>query len=163
MMPHVTLQDVEDVMMQVQKEEQEATTDDNNVVRNVFKNLGDASVFIEEKPKLTKAPASVFDTLEATVKYQSYVRRQHKDLESWRKAQGLHIPPDVVYTREFLPMLSNEELEKLESARPQTFAEASQISGLTPNSLVYLYHHVNRRSKNVISREEMLAYRQSRD
>jgi tRNA uridine 5-carboxymethylaminomethyl modification enzyme len=68
-------------------------------------------------------------------------------MESWRRAQGLRIPPDVVYDRRSLPTLSIEELEKLSSAMPATFAEASQISGITPQSLVYLYHHVNRRNK----------------
>lgn len=120
MMPHVTLKDVEDIMSKIASENGE--------------DLGAGTT-----------PASVFDTVEASVKYQSYVRRQNKDMESWRRAQGLRIPPDVVYNRQTLPTLSLEELEKLSVARPNTFAEASQISGITPQSLVYLYHHVQRR------------------
>lgn len=92
-------------------------------------------------------PASVYDTVEASVKYKSYVESQHRDMESWRKAQGLRIPPDIVYNLDSLPTLSNEELEKLNRARPNTFAEASQISGVTPQSLVYLFHHVKKHNR----------------
>ena len=120
-MPHVTLKDVESIMIDVQNE---ANTQ-----------------------SMSLSPPSVYDTVEASVKYQSYVRRQHKDMESWRRAQGLRIPPDVVYDHSNLPTLSIEELEKLSAIRPNTFAEASQISGITPQSLVYLYHNVMRRNK----------------
>ena len=92
-------------------------------------------------------PASVVDTVEAAVKYQSYVRRQAKDMDSWRKAQGMRIPPDLVYEHENFPTFSKEELEKLQRLRPTTFAEASNISGVTPQSLVYLYHYVTGRNR----------------
>lgn len=130
-MPHVTLKDVEQIMIDVSKE---AAENDGNEGAN-------------EDALMTSSPASVYDTVEASVKYQSYVRRQHKDMESWRRAQGLRIPPDVVYDHSNLPTLSIEELEKLSAVRPATFAEASQISGITPQSLVYLYHNVMRRNK----------------
>ena len=120
-MPHVTLKEVESVMEQV------ASESGDNSYRDI--------------------PDSVFDTVEASIKYDQYVRRQHKDMESWRRAQGLRIPPDVVYDRENLPTLSGEELEKLSVQRPQTFAEASAISGITPQALVYLYHHVQGRNR----------------
>jgi tRNA uridine 5-carboxymethylaminomethyl modification enzyme len=132
-MPHVSLKDVEDIMMAVDEESQRAKNDDD-----------------DESPvyhPMTRTPSSVHDTVEASVKYKSYVRRQYKDMESWRRAQGLRIPLDIVYEHQFLPTLSIEELEKLRNARPNTFADASQISGVTPQSLVYLYHHVNRRNR----------------
>lgn len=128
-MPHVTLNDVENVMMGVQNASDENLSDE--VLSGAF----------------SKCPLSVYDTVEASVKYKSYVRRQYKDMESWRRAQGLRIPPNVVYDHNNLPTLSNEELEKLARMRPSTFHEASQISGITPQSLVYLYHHVMRRNR----------------
>jgi len=94
------------------------------------------------------SPSSIYDTVEASVKYQSYVERQERDMESWRKAQGVRIPGDLEYDHAVFPTLSKEELEKLGNIKPKTFAEASQISGITPQSLVFLYHHVMKRGKD---------------
>jgi tRNA uridine 5-carboxymethylaminomethyl modification enzyme len=121
-MPHVTLQEVENVMLAVLSEK------GNNV-------------------DVSPTPNSAYDTVEASIKYQSYEQSQHRDMESWRKAQGMKIPPDIEYSRAYLPTLSKEELEKLTAFRPNTFAEASQISGITPQSLVYLFHHVKKRNQ----------------
>jgi len=126
-MPLVTLRNVEEIM--VTKDRQESNKEDS------------------DNEKLTVSPPSVYDSVEATVKYSSYVDRQHRDMESWRKAQGMRIPPDLIYEHEIFPTFSNEELERLDSIRPRSFAEASKISGMTPQSLVYLYHHVTKRNR----------------
>ena len=132
-MPHVTLQNVEDIMLAVDRERREEKTSEDEEVDESF--------------EFTGSPASVFDSVEAAVKYRSYAERQHKDMESWRKAQGMRIPPDIVYEHKLFPTFSKEELEKLAIARPETFADASKISGVTPQSLVYLYHHVTKRNQ----------------
>lgn len=123
-MPHVTLEDVERVIALSQA-------------------LDDSSL-----EPMKPSPSSIYDTVEATVKYQSYVSRQSKDMDSWRKSQGARIPPELVYDHATLPTLSKEELEKLSLIRPANFADASKISGITPQSLVYLYHFVSKRNKD---------------
>jgi len=138
-MPNVSLKMVEQIMADVFAEDQSAklstvdgeSTDDQR----------------ESAAKLNPTPSSVYDTVEASVKYKSYVVRQEKDIESWRKAQGVKIPPYIVYDHDVMPTFSKEEIEKLDRFRPATFAEASQISGLTPQCLVYLYHHVMKLNK----------------
>mmetsp|Transcript_24017 Transcript_24017/g.33720 ORF Transcript_24017/g.33720 Transcript_24017/m.33720 type:complete len:252 (-) Transcript_24017:22-777(-) len=138
-MPHVTLKAVEDIMIAVSKEERaEAANKDDET---------DATNSSELPQAITASPQSVHDTVEAVVKYKNYVVRQNRDMESWRKAQGARIPPDVIYDQTTLPTLSSEELEKLNAARPNTFAEASQISGITPQSLIYLHHYIRMRSR----------------
>ena len=114
-MPHVTLSAVEAIMTEV-NEEQRALD--------------------ESVEKFLPTSVSVFDTVEAAITYQSYEQRQHKDMESWRRAQGFRIPPDVIYDSTSLPTLSAEELEKLRAIRPSTFAEASQISGYVVNIFI---------------------------
>jgi tRNA uridine 5-carboxymethylaminomethyl modification enzyme len=148
-MPHVSLSEVEDIMIAVQNEtltHKEMATQDNETDFELY----------DEEPlqKMTPSPKSVYDTIEASIKYSSYIRRQDKEMESWRRAQGLRIPPNVVYDRINLPTLSLEELEKLNALRPSTFAEASQISGMTPQSLVYLYHNIMRKNRRRVEKRE---------
>ena len=135
-MPHVTLEAVEKIMAAVNEEERAVD---------------------ESIERFQPTSVAVFDTVEASITYQSYEKRQHKDMESWRRAQGFRIPPDVIYDAASLPTLSTEELEKLRAVRPNTFAEASQINGMTPQSLVYLYNHVMRRSKKSQRRDAAAA------
>lgn len=143
-MPHVTLKDVEDIVIAVQNEERAKAGDETSSAGN-------------EVPELRRSPQSVYDTVEASIKYQSYVTRQHKDMESWRRAQGLRIPPDFVYEHSALPTLSKEELEKLNLIRPSTFAEASQISGVTAQTVIYIYNRVMRRNKQRDGRSDVKA------
>ena len=137
-MPHVTLEDVERIMVQVQQ-------DDLQKAKNA--DAGSESEPENDIVIMTPSPPTVYDTVEASVKYQHYVDRQHRDMDSWRRAQGLRIPPDMVYDLAHMPSLSKEEVEKLSAARPDTFAQASQISGITPQSLVYIYHMVQSRNR----------------
>jgi tRNA uridine 5-carboxymethylaminomethyl modification enzyme len=146
-MPHVTLKDVEDILVVVDEETRRGSVREASAIASDTEYEGDTASGSKLEGAFEPTPESVYDTVEASIKYQSYVRRQHKDMESWRKAQGLRIPPDVVYDLKNLPTLSLEELEKLNAVKPSTFAEASQISGMTVQSLVYLYHHVQRRNR----------------
>jgi tRNA uridine 5-carboxymethylaminomethyl modification enzyme len=132
-MPHVTLKNVEDIMLAVDQAK---------------RNAPDSNGEEEEEYDFSESPQSVFDSVEAMVKYRSYVQRQSRDIESWRKAQGKLIPGEIYpLTHEKFPTMSKEEIEKLSSVRPKTFAEASQISGVTPQSLVFLYHVVTRKNQ----------------
>ncbi|CAM9402712.1 unnamed protein product [Scytosiphon promiscuus] len=105
-------------------------------------------------------PEFARETVEASCKYMNYMDRQVKEMEGWRRNQEFRIPDDMEYTHDVLPSLSSEELEKLGRARPETFAAASQMQGITPHSLVYLYNHVTRKGKdrNAERAKEMVAH-----
>ena len=91
-----------------------------------------------------ETPRHARDTLQALVKYSKYLERQEAEIKHWRRNQELEIPLSIEYKPEVFPCLSSEELEKLQYTRPRNFQEASQISGLTPHSLVYLYQQVRK-------------------
>lgn len=167
-MPHVTLKDVEDIMTEqgrklLQEAEDETsssgeeelyyyysgsnTVDDDNTTNNPIPMTKQDFLRTKGQTLLNPSPPSVYDTVEATVKYSNYLGRQAKDMESWRKAQGVRIPTDLVYDQSIFPTLSSEEIEKLSQIRPSTFAEASNISGVTPQSLIYLYQHIQKRAR----------------
>lgn len=90
-----------------------------------------------------------FEEVSISAKYANYLKRQELEVERWRTHEGLHIPPGTDYRS--LASLSNEEIEKLEAARPRTLAEAGAIQGITPNSLTYLLAHLrSRRSQGAV-------------
>lgn len=91
-------------------------------------------------------PPYAADSVSAEVKYSKYLDRMHLEMEQWKRNKDLAIPPDLVYSRDTLPSMSAEEIEKLDRVRPRTFQQASQISGITAHSLVYLFHLVTRKS-----------------
>ncbi|TFJ82670.1 hypothetical protein NSK_006094 [Nannochloropsis salina CCMP1776] len=102
----------------------------------------------ERHVRIVPTPEVCQETVEAVCKYRAYLERQEKEMEAWRRNSALRIPMDIVYSRENFPSLSAEEIQKLAAQRPSTFHAASQISGITPHSLVYLFNYVTKRSKN---------------
>ena len=64
-MPHVALKDAEDIMMDVVNNTRATDHEDT-----------------PEWSPMQHSTASIYDTVEASVKYKSYVRKQYKDMES---------------------------------------------------------------------------------
>ena len=95
---------------------------------------------------------SAADTVEADVKYSRYMIRQEKEMDSWRRSRELAIPGDIVFDAQNFPAASAEELQKLGGVvgpgRPGTFADAQRINGITPQTLVFLYHYVLKRGND---------------
>ncbi|HEY8434209.1 MAG TPA: hypothetical protein VIK68_06305, partial [Sphingomicrobium sp.] len=57
---------------------------------------------------------------------------------------GTWIPGDLSYRA--IPGLSNEMVERLSRARPETLDQASRVPGVTPAALSALYVAVSRRA-----------------
>jgi tRNA uridine 5-carboxymethylaminomethyl modification enzyme len=87
----------------------------------------------------------VYDTVEATCKYSNYLSRQEEEMARWRRGGAVVLPADLEYSHTLFPAFSAEEIEILKRERPVTLHAASQIQGLTPHTLVYLYNFVTRK------------------
>lgn len=73
------------------------------------------------------------DVLEAAVieaRYEGYLKRQVRQIESFRKLENIKLPENIDYNA--IKHLSNEAKAKLSEFRPATLAQAVRIGGITP-------------------------------
>jgi tRNA uridine 5-carboxymethylaminomethyl modification enzyme len=86
------------------------------------------------------------DTAEgrADVLYAPYVERQQREWEVVQRDSRVWIPRQLDYAA--IPGLSNEMVERLHGARPETLDQASRIPGVTPAALSALYVAASRRA-----------------
>ncbi len=76
--------------------------------------------------------------------YRPYVERQQREWEAVRHDSHVWLPPSFDYAA--VPGLSNEMVERLCAARPETLDQASRVPGVTPAALSALYVAAARRA-----------------
>jgi tRNA uridine 5-carboxymethylaminomethyl modification enzyme len=101
--------------------------------------LAQGSVQLDIDPR---SAAVDLASLETTVKYAGYLRRQEADIERARKAERRLIPRDFPFDR--VPGLSREVVQRLTQVRPDTLGQALRIPGVTPAAVAVLSAHVGR-------------------
>ncbi len=88
-------------------------------------------------------PPRVIDTVEVSVKYEGYIKRQISEVERHEKLEVKRIPEDIDYST--IRGLRIEAAQKLASVKPLTIGQASRISGVNPADisvlLIYLGLH----------------------
>jgi tRNA uridine 5-carboxymethylaminomethyl modification enzyme len=89
----------------------------------------------------TTAPVDVA-SIETTIKYAGYLRRQESEIERARKDERRRIPADFPFER--VPGLSKEIVQRLSQIRPDTLGHALRIPGVTPAAVAVLSAYVGR-------------------
>lgn len=84
----------------------------------------------------------VIAELEQDGRYAPYVDRQAAELRDLAANERIRIPDNMNYRT--IAGLSNEMVERLDSARPDTLAAASRIRGITPAALAAILVHAKR-------------------
>jgi tRNA uridine 5-carboxymethylaminomethyl modification enzyme len=83
----------------------------------------------------------VVDDSETEIKYAGYINRHLAEIKKISQSEGFLIDKNIDFST--LVGLSNEAVEKLSFVRPQTFGQASRISGVSPADvsvlMVYLF------------------------
>ena len=74
--------------------------------------------------------------------YAPYLARQEAELRDLKAGERLKLPRDFPYGG--VPGLSNEMVERLGAARPDTLAAAGRVPGITPAALAALLVHARR-------------------
>lgn len=80
-----------------------------------------------ERPNL---PAEVTEQVNISIKYDGYIKRQMKQVESFKKLEKKKIPENFNY--DDVPSLRIEARQKLKTYSPTSIGQASRISGVSP-------------------------------
>lgn len=81
-------------------------------------------------------------SVETSVKYAGYLRRQESEIERARKSEGRRIPAGFPFHR--VPGLSREAIQRLNQVQPGTLGQALRIPGVTPAAVAVLGAYVTR-------------------
>ena len=97
---------------------------------------------LQEAGWLREIPSEVLDQASIDIKYEGYIARQEKEIESTQSKERQAIPDTLNY--QSIDGLSNELRQKLSETRPRTMANASRIPGITPAALSLIAVHSKR-------------------
>jgi tRNA uridine 5-carboxymethylaminomethyl modification enzyme len=81
-------------------------------------------------------------SLETSIKFAGYLRREASEIERARREERRRIPDRFPYDR--VPGLSREVVQRLTQVQPDTIAHASRIPGVTPAAVAVLASYVSR-------------------
>ncbi|MBM3780272.1 MAG: tRNA uridine-5-carboxymethylaminomethyl(34) synthesis enzyme MnmG [Acidobacteria bacterium] len=81
-------------------------------------------------------------SVETTIKFEGYLRRQVQSVERGLRQEHRRIPAPFSYAR--VPGLSNEMVQRLTEIRPDTLGQALRIPGVTPAAVAVVGAYVER-------------------
>ena len=87
----------------------------------------------EKTYKPTKKNKNMFNRAKTEIKYSGYINKQQREIEKNKKQNNKKIPSSIKYKK--IPGLSNEVIEKLNTVKPATVGQATQIEGITPAAI----------------------------
>ncbi len=87
----------------------------------------------------------VYDFVETEIRYEGYLKRQNEFIERLARAERVRLPEDIRYAD--IHGLRLEARQKLDRIRPQTLAQAANISGVSPADISVLMLYLKMRNK----------------
>jgi tRNA uridine 5-carboxymethylaminomethyl modification enzyme len=81
-------------------------------------------------------------SVETTIKYSGYLKRQEAESERSKKDEARRIPPQFPFDR--VPGLSKEVIQRLTEIQPDTLGHALRVPGVTPAAVAVLSAYVGR-------------------
>ena len=104
-----------------------------DLIRRPQLSYADTAPFDPERPEL---PRPVARQVEIHLQYEGYIKRQLRQVEDFTRLEDRALPPELDYDR--VTGLRLEAREKLKKIRPESFGQASRISGVSPADIAVL-------------------------
>lgn len=104
----------------------------------------------ELDPDRQELPEDIVEQININIKYEGYIKRQLKQVESFKKLEGKKLDSEFDYS--MVSGLRREAIQKLNLYKPLSIGQASRISGVSPADisvlLVFLeqYKHSHKNS-----------------
>lgn len=93
-------------------------------------------------PRGTEYSDDISESADISIKYRSYIEREKQQADKIKHLENLKIPDNFDFSS--IASLSIECRQKLEKYRPQTIAQASRISGVSPSDISVLLLYFGR-------------------
>ena len=90
----------------------------------------------EVDPERPELPPRVITTVEVSIKYAGYIKRQISEVARQAKLEEKKLPADLDYST--VRGLRLEAAQKLNKIRPASIGQASRISGVNPADISVL-------------------------
>ncbi len=101
-----------------------------------------------EKATGIKISKDIRKTLEINIRYDGYTERAMRKTKELKKMENVRIPTNINY--EEIRGICTESIEKLNNIKPETFGQASRVSGVKPTDMQALMSYICRRKNLAI-------------
>jgi len=109
-------------------------------LKDIIENIKELKGKIKSIPE--KEREALLEAVEIAIKYGGYINREKAMAEKLKRLENIKIKKEIDYSK--LLSLSTEARQKLEKIRPDTIAEASRISGVSPADIGVLLVYMGR-------------------
>jgi len=89
-----------------------------------------------------KIDKEIRETVEINIRYDGYTQRAKRKIKELKKMENIRIPPGTNYAE--IQGICSESIEKLNHIKPETFGQASRVSGVKPTDMQALMYYICR-------------------
>jgi len=87
-----------------------------------------------------KIDEEVRETVKVNIRYDGYTQRAKRKIKELQKMENVKIPPNTDYAE--IRGICTESIEKLNNIKPETFGQASRVSGVKPTDMQALMSYI---------------------
>jgi tRNA uridine 5-carboxymethylaminomethyl modification enzyme len=109
-----------------------------NITMEDVRKIGSVEAFVQEN----NLDREVIEQAEIQVKYSGYIAKEKLNADKLNRLEYVKIPENFDFSR--IKSMSYEAREKLKNIQPTSIAQASRISGVSPNDISVLLVYLGR-------------------
>lgn len=101
-------------------------------------------------PPETEVSKAVKEQVDIHIKYEGYINKAQRKVDKVKRMENKKIPKNIDYTK--INGLATEAIDRLTKIEPETIAQASRVSGVTPADIAILSVYVEQGSYETVER-----------